>query len=564
MILHPLTTTIEPPLSLNNPFDYVPHPLCLLAVEEMKTYLYNKVEWRQEIERGKMFGVLIVEKPPISPLSSISPSQSVSPSPPTPRPAELFYLMAYSGQIGGRSDWDDFVPAVYDYLQPDGYFKQHEAEIDQLNRDVDAAEAALTSSGLLEQLSLRHQEADAEIGQYKQLMMASKMLRDLRRKERHLSPQEKATLVRESQFQKAELHRKKQHFYDEIGKIERKIAELERPIMEKRQLRKEKSDALQQWLFRQFRLLNAVGEEQDLLEIFRHTAMRVPPAGAGECCEPKLLQYAFAHHLRPLAIAMFWWGDSPRQEVRHHLQFYPACSGKCKPILSWMLDLKSLLCSNGGGRIRPEQPPLDTVYEDDEILVVCKPTDVLTIPGIDAPFSIYSAFREAYPDLKTPVIVHRLDMATSGLLVLAKTKAAHLHLQQQFASRTVKKRYVAVLDGVPHAPRQGRITLPLSPDLLDRPRQIVDYEHGKPAVTDYIINKVEDGKTWITLFPLTGRTHQLRVHCAHQDGLGVPIVGDEIYGQRAERLLLHAEYLEFEHPSTSERMKFERVAAFWK
>ena len=539
MILHPLHTDMEKPSQLNNPFDYEPHPLCLMAVEELKDYLYNKAEWREEIDRGKMFGVLVVETA-----------------------NGMGYLAAYSGQIGGRSDWDDFVPAVFDYLQPDGYFKQHEAEIDQLNAAIRDEEAALDASGLPQLLEATRQRWEQSIAQYKDVMLASKMLRDQRRKERHLSPEEKAVLIRESQFQKAELHRKKLQYADEMGDIEQKIAVYQQQITARKRQRKELSDALQRWLFAQFEMLNADGERCNLLDIFRKTATRIPPAGAGECCEPKLLQYAYGHSLRPLAMAMFWWGESPRQEVRHHLQFYPACSGKCKPILAWMLDMKSLKRGEGAGRIRHEQPPLDKVYEDDDILVICKPAGVLTIPGIDAPYSIFSAFREAYPDLKTPVTVHRLDMATSGLLVLAKTKEAHFRLQQQFVQRTVRKRYVAVLDGTPDVPQEGTIALPLSSDLLDRPRQVVDYEHGKPSVTDYHIDKVADGRTWVTLVPHTGRTHQLRVHCAHQDGLATPIVGDEIYGTRAERLLLHAEYLEFNHPTSGERLCFERKAGF--
>ncbi|MBQ7421593.1 MAG: RluA family pseudouridine synthase [Prevotella sp.] len=540
MTFHPLHTDVDPPSQMNNPFDYEPHPLCKLAAAEVQVYIYNKVEWREEVAQGKMFGVLVVED----------------------SAGTLGYLAAYSGQILGRSDWDGFVPAVFDYLKPNGFFKQHEAEIDAINREVERLEASDERRQALKELEELRRGAEKAIEQKRNIMTAAKMLRDQRRREAFISEAERAEMLRESQFLKAELHRTKKRFSDEIEEKERKIKILNDEIEGLKRLRRERSDTLQRWLFSQFEMLNAQGEKRNLLQIFSETASRIPPAGAGECCEPKLLQYAYQENMRPLCIAMFWFGDSPKTEIRRHGLFYPACSGKCKPILQWMIDLKSLPKVHGS--VRNEHPPLDIVYEDDALLVVNKPAGLLSVPGIDAPFSVYSIFRELYPDLETPGMVHRLDMATSGLLLIAKTKSAHKDLQNQFAERTVRKRYAAILDGELDAalPRRGTISLPLGPDLLDRPRQLVDHEHGKLAVTTYIINKVEAGKTWLSLYPKTGRTHQLRVHCAHQDGLNCPILGDVLYGTKADRLYLHAEYIEFTHPETGRRMRIEAKAPF--
>ena len=315
MILHPFhisSTGTDFPEKMNNPFDYEPHPLCIQICKELQTYLENKKEWREEIDRGKMFGILIVEGG---------------------------YLAAYSGQIGGRSDWDDFVPAVFDYLQPDGYFKTHEAEITHINESIlrlEKDERMQKARTLIADLLAQRQQAIAD---FQEKMKEKKAQRDLRRKQGNLSAEEEQAMTKESQFMKAELRRLKKSLAEKTT-LETEYEDYQNNISRLKQLRKQLSDALQQWLFAQFRMLNAEGEEKDLLEIFRDTALEdqpnlsllskraalkmVPPAGSGECCEPKLLQYAFRHHLNPLQMAMFWWGESPKEEIRHHLQFYPA------------------------------------------------------------------------------------------------------------------------------------------------------------------------------------------------------------------------------------------------
>ncbi len=574
MILHPFhisSTGTDFPEKMNNPFDYEPHPLCIQICKELQTYLENKKEWREEIDRGKMFGVLIVEKP-----SDIHEGR------------QLGYLAAYSGQIGGRSDWDDFVPAVFDYLQPDGYFKTHEAEITHINESIlrlEKDERMQKARTLIADLLAQRQQT---IAGFQEKMKEKKAQRDLRRKQGNLSAEEEQAMTKESQFMKAELRRLKKSLAEKTT-LETEYEDYQNNISRLKQLRKQLSDALQQWLFAQFRMLNAEGQEKDLLEIFRDTALEdqpnlsllskraalkmVPPAGSGECCEPKLLQYAFRHHLKPLQMAMFWWGESPKEEIRHHLQFYPACNGKCKPILRWMLPEVNTMLNHAS------QPlTLETLYEDRELAVICKPAGMLSVPGKEPSVtSVYSIMRRKYPEATGPLIVHRLDMATSGLMVIAKTEFAYHRLQEQFASHQIQKKYIAIVCAKEGSIQpKGILSLPLMPDYLDRPRQIVNHEQGKEAITEYKVlgtagndvfgNKENEGNNQhlrLALYPQTGRTHQLRVHCAHREGLNAPILGDPLYGcEKAPRLYLHAESIRFTHPLSGKEIFIERKADF--
>ena len=321
---------------------------------------------------------------------------------------------------------------------------------------------------------------------------------------------------------------------------------------------KQMSQELQLWLFHQYRMLNAKGETKDLVDIWQdyHCSPRIrnryplPPGGTGDCCAPKLLQYAFSHGLRPVCMAEFWWGESPKSEIRHHGQFYPAFRGKCKPILTWMLqglDVDPNPEETGASHLT-----IEVIYQDTTLAVINKPSGLLSVPGRTEDYSVATIAMERWPG---SLPVHRLDMGTSGLMVIAKTKEAYVSLQEQFVKRTVKKRYIALVEGIVKEPK-GRITLPLIFDPMNRPRQMVDYQRGKSAVTEYEVLDARDGRTLLALYPHTGRTHQLRMHCAHPDGLGSPIVGDELYGHKAERLCLHCDQIEFAHPVTGERMSF--------
>ena len=546
----------ELPTQLNNPFDYEPHPLCKEAARQVCDYVAQS-EFHDEVMLGKMLGVLVCQT----------------------TDGTVGFLAAYSGQLGGREDWPWFVPAVFDYLQPDDYFKQEEASISKINESIAQLENASVYMSAKASLEHLKKDAEKEIADYKTMMQAAKVRRDAMRNEA-----DNAQLVKESQFQKAELHRMKKRWELLINEAGKDVRCTEERIAALKKERKQRSDALQRWLFDHFAMLNTKGERRTLTEIFAPTPQRMPPAGTGECCAPKLLQYAFAHQLKPLAIAEFWQGASPRMEVRHHGSYYPACRGKCKPVLDWMLA-EGKRKGEGGMRIdlpnkqiplSPSPSTLHLVFEDDALIVIDKPAGLLSVPGLTGEPSVESLLRQQYGEV---FMVHRLDQDTSGLMVVAKSREVHRALQQQFLSATVfhgsdtqnveahtriiEKMYIALLDGVVDG--SGTIKLPLRPDINDRPRQVVDHEHGKEAITDYRVLGHEGAFTRIALTPHTGRTHQLRVHCAHIEGLGIPIVGDRLYGRctaKGQRLCLHAAMLAFHHPLTSERMCFSSVAPF--
>ena len=642
-----IPTGVNIPERMNNPLEYEPHPLCIAACQELQAYLAERKDWREEIDKGKMFGVLIVEMPCDNGKAQRQNEDAI-----TPKRREIGYLAAYSGQIGGRSDWEGFVPAVFDYLQPNGYFKTHEADITELNHAITRLSDDEKMKDAKRIINNLQQERQNTIAAYQEKMKEAKAKRDARRQEAllaykesrkaygmtngetygmtngktdcsGLSPEEEQAMIKESQFMKAELRRLKKALSEKTT-LEKEYAEFQENLLRMKQLRKTLSDALQQWLFTQFRMNNYQGKSKDLLEIFRDEALlgninnktngnttskkmdsngvitsrvaamkMIPPAGSGECCEPKLLQYAFEHGLKPLQMAMFWWGESPKEEIRHHLLFYPACNGKCKPILHWMLPAdvfhssaittSSLAPSSAVTATDKASDKInlanstyiynkvEILYEDREIAVIHKPEGMLSVPGKDAQQpSIYSWARKQFPDATGPLIVHRLDMATSGLMVIAKTEFAYHRLQEQFTSHQVQKRYVAIVcckdkdmaQRIKDAAKM--ISLPLMPDYLDRPRQVVNHEHGKEAITEYeVLGSEERNYLRLALYPKTGRTHQLRVHCAHREGLDAPILGDPLYGNvKADRLYLHAEAITFKHPLTGKEIYIECKADF--
>jgi pseudouridine synthase, rluA family len=538
-----------------NPFYYEPSPLARLAV----TLLQQSLPMLKE---GKMFGVLIVEYG-----------------------GKLGYLQAYSGQLECISD-DSFVPLVFDYLQPNGYFKIHEAEITALNHEIEVLKQSDDYEKAIKKIDALKVEAQQVVAEAQQKMVIAKRLRDERRKEKAIvSEDEQREMIRESQYMKAELHRTKKRYAALLEVAEAEVEAYNSRIAKLKNIRKLKSDQLQRWLFSQFTFLNAQGERSDLLSIFRnyyllHSPKSVlathyaamgeqitlfPPSGTGECCEPKLLQYAFTHGMRPVEMAMFWWGEPPKTEIRQHGQFYPACNGKCKPLLTWML--KGMNVAANALEVEAKQS-IDIVYEDRDLAVIVKPSGMLTVPGRSKRQSVETILRQRWNENDTPIIVHRLDMATSGLLVVARNRYAHKQLQAQFKERTIQKRYVALLStdllNRVGLPKEGTISLPMCADVLDRPRQMVDRNKGKTAITHYkIIGKIPLHDSYyseavkVELRPETGRTHQLRVHCAHSEGLACPILGDTLYGKRADRLYLHAEYLAFTHPTTGKPLSFE-------
>ncbi len=604
--LHPFRADVAAkPERMLNPFTYDPHPLAKQAAEELQAYIATHPDVKAAADEGKMFGVLVV-----APHSSHQKGgTNVSAHDTNEAPlggavgGALTFLAAYSGLLGGRNDWPWFVPPVFDAQQPDGYFKTHEREISDINHEIERLEQSEEYARLKSAHEEAVKKAQETVSSYKNKVEKAKALRDMLRLQRNMSPEDNARLVKESQFMKAELHRIKKQQEALVKEKEQPLREMEERILRLKRQRQQLSDSLQRWLFEQYVMLNEQGERKSLLDIFaspdfteRPSQTEVttllslgeglgvrplPPAGSGDCCAPKLLQYAFTHGLKPLCLAEFWWGKPPKTEIRHHLHFYPPCRGKCLPILRWMFsdfrwgednesryEVRGTRYENRNEERREERGSENSnesiiaptiLYEDSSLAVLVKPAGMLSVPGkIDRP-SVEQFMRERWHDEVNPLIVHRLDMETSGLMVVARTKWAHQQLQAQFANHEVRKRYEAILDGPWPAdrPTEGEISLPLRPDLDDRPRQLVDPVYGKEARTRYRVMVVSrTSSTFLSLFPLTGRTHQLRVHCAHPDGLGLPILGDALYGKPADRLYLHAAEITFRHPKTGEMLTF--------
>lgn len=541
-MLHRFTTSISDiplPERFTYPFCYTPHPLCVMAAEEVQHYLSKQSEWQEELSQGKMFGVLIVQT----------------------KDGSIGYLTAFSGILAGKNIHPYFVPPVYDLLQPQGFFKIEEENISAINRRIHRLEENKKYIDLRSNLTQTIQSAQDALSIAKIQLKEAKDKRELLRKTGQLNAKEEAELIRESQFQKAEYKRLERSWKDKIASLQVEAGNWEKQIQELKAERKVRSSALQQQLFEQFRMLNYRGDVKTLCDIFEQTVHKTPPAGAGECAAPKLLQQAYLHHWKPIAMAEFWWGNSPKNEVRHHGYYYPACKGKCEPILRHMLQGLEVEANPMQQEAERGNEKLNIVYEDQWLLIINKPAGMLSVPGKERQTSIYDLAREAYPEADGPMIVHRLDMATSGLLIIAKDKKTHQHLQAQFKNRSIRKKYIALLDGV--VPEdEGTIELPLCPNPLDRPRQMVDTQYGKPAITYYQVLERTDKYTRIAFYPHTGRTHQLRVHAAHPSGLHCPIIGDKLYGKKDKRLYLHAESIEFTHPVNGQSMCITEKADF--
>ncbi len=498
-----------------NPFCYEPHPLCIAAAEEVKTYLAQHPEWSEEISRGKMFGVLVVS------------NNGVTTPPPCGEAGRgSAFLAAFSGLLDGKNDIPYFVPPIYDLLEPSGHFQQEQNEITAINHRI---------------LQLEH---DGCVN----------------------------------------------HYPEAYNLDERQI------IVSLRRERKLRSIALQDWLFDQYVCLNAKGEEKTITDIFldyyRQTMLHVErfeanakkhhiPSGTGECCAPKLLQYAYRHGFQPLFMAEWWMGASPKDEVRYEGQFYPACKKKCGPLLHFMLqglDVEESFLERHNSELLQQ---VKLLYEDDDLLIIDKPSGLLSVPGRDRQASVMNWINQSSPAFPA----HRLDQDTSGILIVAKNSEALASLQEQFRQHRIEKKYIAILDGVPKE-KEGIITLPLTRDPNDPPRQKVDFEHGKQSVTRYQVLSVDPpvngedsepsvGQARVAFYPETGRTHQLRVHAAHAEGLNCPIVGDKLYGRKrniivpanyqslsAPRLMLHAASIDFIHPVTGKAIHIESPCPF--
>ena len=525
-LLGPEAATMALPQRFTCPYCYEPHPLALMAVEQVQRYVATRDDWAEELGAGKMLGVLV--------------AQDVQ--------GRLGFLAAFSGNLAGSVHHDYFVPPVYDLLDPQGEFKRGEAQITAINHEVDRLKHSPILAAMLKRESDAKRQMADEVSAFKAMMAQHKLTRDQRRQDPDITTAELEALLNQSRFEKAELRRIRQRHEERQREITDEIAGFNHQIDELKSRRKAMSEALQERIFRLFVVRNALGERRDLVEVFRPLGT-LPPAGAGECCAPRLLNFAYNNGLKPVCMAEFWWGASPVGEVRHHGHFYPACRSKCKPILDFMLQGLDVEDNALGQPL--DDMELDVVFDDQWLTVLNKPSGMLTVPGKLLEDSLLTHFQAAHPEAVGPIVVHRLDQETSGLVIFAKDKATHKFLQQQFESHSIKKRYIALLDGLVEND-EGLIDLPLLPDIDDRPRQRVDYGHGKPAVTRYQVLERSGGRTRVAFEPLTGRTHQLRVHASHPLGLNCPIVGDRLYGTASTRLMLHAERITFTHPATGQ------------
>lgn len=542
IMIHPINLNAEPPQRFTYPFCYTPHPLAVWAAEDLQRRIARHQEWHRELLGGKMFGVLVVGLPGGY----------------GGRGGRTGYLAAFSGLLGGTNTIEGFVPPVFNLLNPGGYFKQREALISRINTAVRQREESAERQVLSGEVEMLRRQAGLEIDLHRQKMELARLQRHLRYEESGLRTEADD---RESKFMKAELRRIKKRRAADIAAAEQRLSAYDSRTNRMKSLRRRLSDALQRWIFTQYTVLDALGRERTLADIFARTPAGVPPSGAGECCAPKLLQYAYRHGLKPLCMAEFWWGESPKAEVRHHLHYYPACRGKCLPILGHMLAGLSVDADPLAATVAAS---LRVVYHDRWLMVVDKPAGMLSVRGNTGRLSVQDIVERMCPDAPAPMPAHRLDMDTSGLLVVAKDRQTLAALQRQFERREVQKRYVALLmaDISGRVPAEGEISLPLRPDPADPPRQIVCRASGLPALTRYRIAGSRDGRTQIELMPVTGRTHQLRLHCAHADGLAAPILGDPLYGTPGDRLCLHAAAIRFVHPVTGRTMEFESPAGF--
>lgn len=551
---HPLSNLDyqDKPQKVNYPYHFKPHPWALRATEILQNYLMADEEMLSYFDEtneishvGKMFGVMIVEN----------------------NQGEIGFLAGFSGKLGESNLHDYFVPPVFDILNPEYLFLREVEEINEINSRIKTLEEDENLEKARQLIYANIQQIEAGLESTKKRLKENKKKRDEIRneirstfsKEDVLTQRKLEELNEISARENVDFKYEKRDKLAEVQRLRKEIEEINSELKEFKERRILLSNQLQKKLFQEFKFLNANHEESDLYQLFNETLDVNPPSGAGECAAPKMFQYAYLNQLKPLTFTEFWWGRSPKSEVRHHGVHYQSCMGKCKPILTHMLqglEVEESPVLQFLKQKSDEIKELEVIYEDDYILLVNKPFGFLSVPGKEYEDSILHRLRLMLPDATGPILLHRLDMGTSGILLAAKDKQTHFALQQQFVKRRINKRYEAVLDGIIEQ-KEGVINLPLRLDLNNRPRQVVDEKHGKAAETRYKVINENNSKTLIHFWPITGRTHQLRVHASHELGLNTPIIGDVLYGKPAERLYLHAAFLSFYHPVFKKIVEFE-------
>ncbi|MGF7026394.1 MULTISPECIES: RluA family pseudouridine synthase [Sphingobacterium] len=540
-------SAIELPIRFTFPFCYEPHPLAVTAAQELQYYIETQSDWTHNfgldsavegLAIGKMFGVLVVRN----------------------QHNELGYLAAVSGKLAGSNKHRHFVPPIFDMLEENSFFLNEEVHLNALNRKIENLEASEELANAQRNLGLLKNGWDKSLDELKsKLRIQKKERKETRTKLKvTLSDAEYELLMEDMRSQslkdKQQLQRFQYEMHLALETESNHLHQLLSTITALKEERKMRSGNLQKQLFEQYNFRNAKGQHKNVVGIFDEFDRTTPPAGSGECAAPKLLQYAYENQLTPLALAEFWWGCSPASEIRRHKNYYPACRKKCEPILGYMLE-GLVVDPNPMQQETTLDIALPQIYEDEDIIIINKPAEFLSVPGIYVKDSVYNRILQRYPNAG-PIIIHRLDMSTSGLLVVAKNKEAHKFIQDQFIQHTIKKTYIALLDGIIEA-ASGLIDLPLRVDLDDRPRQMVCYTYGKPAQTKWEKIAIANNQTRVRFYPLTGRTHQLRMHAVHPNGLNTPIVGDDLYGRKANRLHLHAASITFIHPRSKQEITFE-------
>lgn len=529
-------STIEIPKKFDYPYNYSPHTLAKIAAKELQEYLTNQTDFSHNFgiknpkdtnSLGKMFGVLVVQD----------------------QNGTLGYLAAFSGKLAESTQHKHFVPPVFDVLNKNEFYLTTEERLNELTHKIASLES---SSGFI----------DAKKAYQKTQQLHKKLLADeqskikQRRKLRKKLGQQNNQLNINEEFY---LREYEVYLNDKIAASKKTYQEKQHQVQELKQQRTNLSAWAQQEIFKKYAFLNYQGETKNLLDIFTDSTQNIP-AGAGDCCAPKLLQYAYKHQLKPICMAEFWWGKPLKTSIRKHQNYYPACTGKCKPILTHMLH-GVIIEESPLVTLLKKEKEITIIYEDSDLLVINKPHELLSVAGKEIKDSVFSRIQKLYPKATGPLVVHRLDMSTSGILLVAKNEETYKTLQAQFVHKTIQKRYVALLDGILKEDK-GKIELPLRVDLNDRPKQLVCYEHGKKALTQWETIETVDNKTKVYFYPITGRTHQLRVHAAHNLGLNTPIVGDDLYGKKADRLYLHAEKITFVHPTSKKQVSFTSPAPF--
>jgi len=539
------------PEKFTYPFYYEPHLLCVKASEIVQDKILKTADFENHFKNkngewiiGKMIGVMVVKK----------------------EDGKIGFLTAFSGKLDERSNIFPFVPPVFDFVDATSFYRKGELVLNEMNIKIDDLESSDIFKAAQESLHLKESEIKNKLSIERARLKTFKQERDQLRNHSKgkLSSEDfeklKKKLKNESLGQQFMLKEYQAYLANQESIVRKDEEQYSIPLKKLKDDRKALSQKLQKQLFASYKFLNAKKEENNLIQIFESTFFKTPPSGAGDCAAPKLLQFAYKNSLQPIAIAEFWWGKSPTQEVRKHELFYPACKGKCEPILGHMLqglevDDNPMLKNPAEGKT------LDIIFEDEHMLAVNKPPNFLSVPGKNIEDSVWLRMKKKYPNATGPLIVHRLDMSTSGILLIAKSEEIYKPLQKQFMTREIKKSYVAVLDGI-IKDESGIIDLPLRGDFYDRPRQIVCHENGKSSRTKWKVLSRSPQKTKIRFYPITGRTHQLRVHAAHPEGLNIAIKGDDLYGTKSDRLYLHAEEIEFTHPFTSVAIKLIAEAPF--